>query len=67
MEINSRKRPLPVGLSDFKKVCEGNYAYVDKTLLIAELIEKGKRGRADTAAARNLFHLPLRKKLLNLI
>jgi Predicted AAA-ATPase/PD-(D/E)XK nuclease superfamily len=36
-----KKRPLPIGISDFKKVIEGNYAYVDKTLLIKELVDRG--------------------------
>lgn len=34
-------KPLPIGISDFKEVIEDGYAYVDKTLLIEELIEKG--------------------------
>ena len=34
-------KPLPIGVSDFKKVIKDGYAYVDKTLLIEELIEKG--------------------------
>ena len=34
-------KPLPIGISDFKKVIEDGYAYVDKTLLIEELVEKG--------------------------
>lgn len=34
-------RPLSIGISDFKKVIEGGYAYIDKTLLIQELIEEG--------------------------
>jgi len=34
---------LPVGLSDFKEVIEGNYYYVDKSLLIKELIEQGAK------------------------
>lgn len=36
-------KPLPIGISDFKKVIEEGYAYVDKTLLIEELIEKGTK------------------------
>jgi len=32
---------LPVGLSDFKKVIAGNYYYVDKSLLIKEVIDQG--------------------------
>lgn len=33
------KKPLPIGISDFKKLIEGGYAYVDKTLFIQELVE----------------------------
>jgi hypothetical protein len=32
---------LPVGLSDFKRVIAENYYYVDKSLLIKELIDQG--------------------------
>ncbi|MGH7454791.1 MAG: AAA family ATPase [bacterium] len=32
---------LPVGLSDFKQVIEKNYYYVDKSLLIKELMDQG--------------------------
>jgi hypothetical protein len=35
------KKPLPIGISDFKKIIEGGYAYVDKTLFIEEIIENG--------------------------
>ena len=34
-------KPLPIGISDFKKIRDGDYAYVDKTLLIQELVGKG--------------------------
>jgi hypothetical protein len=34
------KKPLPIGISDFKELIEGGYAYVDKTLFIQELIER---------------------------
>ena len=37
------KKPLPIGISDFKEVITQGYAYVDKTLLIEELIEKGTK------------------------
>lgn len=33
-------RPLPIGISDFKKMIEGSYAYIDKTLLIQEILDK---------------------------
>jgi len=32
---------LPIGISDFKKLIKGDYYYVDKTLLIKELLEQG--------------------------
>ncbi len=38
---NSTQKPLPIGISDFKKLRDGDYAYVDKTLLIQEIVEKG--------------------------
>jgi hypothetical protein len=38
---NSSKKTLPIGISDFKKLRDGGYAYVDKTLLIEEIVEKG--------------------------
>jgi hypothetical protein len=31
---------LPIGISNFKALIEGNYYYVDKTLLIKELLDK---------------------------
>jgi len=34
---------LPIGLSDFKEVVEGNYYYVDKTLLVKELVDQGDK------------------------
>lgn len=34
---------LPVGLSDFKEVIKDNYYYVDKSLLIKELIDQGNK------------------------
>lgn len=33
-------KPLPIGVDDFKKLRENNYYYVDKTLLIKELLDK---------------------------
>lgn len=34
-------KKLAVGESDFKKIITGNYYYVDKTLLIKEIIDRG--------------------------
>jgi hypothetical protein len=34
-------KKLPVGTSDFKKIISENYCYVDKTLFIKDIIDKG--------------------------
>lgn len=34
-------KPLPIGISDFKTIIEGEYAYADRTLLVQEFLEKG--------------------------
>lgn len=34
------QKRLPLGISDFKKIIDGKYAYVDKTFLISELVEQ---------------------------
>ncbi len=39
IEKEQRRLPLPLGVSDFKKAVKGYY-YVDKTLLIKELLDK---------------------------
>jgi len=36
-------RKLPVGISDFNDVITGNYYYVDKTLFIKEIIDRGDK------------------------
>ena len=36
------KKLLPLGLSDYKELREGNNYYVDKTLLIKDIHESGK-------------------------
>ncbi len=36
-----KKRKLPVGISDFKNIIEGNYCYVDKSLFIKEVLDRG--------------------------
>ncbi len=35
------KKALPIGISDFKTIIEGGYAYADKSLLVQEVFEKG--------------------------
>lgn len=34
------RKPLPIGIDDFEKMILGGYYYVDKTLLIKELLDK---------------------------
>lgn len=31
---------IPLGISDFQKIRENHYYYIDKTMLIKELLEK---------------------------
>jgi len=38
---HKKMKRLPIGVSDFRKIIEGNYYYVDKTLLIKEIIDSG--------------------------
>lgn len=38
LKVDTMKK-LPIGISDFKKLVAGNYYYVDKTLLIKELVD----------------------------
>lgn len=52
-------KPLPIGIDNFKKLREGNYYYVDKTLLIKD--------RLDMKGEVNLFTRPRRfGKTLNM-
>jgi len=39
--ITMNKKKLPIGISDFKKLIEGDYYYIDKSLLIKELLDSG--------------------------
>ena len=53
------KQALPIGVDNFEEIVESNYYYVDKTLLIKELLDK--KGKV------NLFTRPRRfGKSLNL-
>ena len=54
-----RKKRLPIGMSDFKRIIEENYYYVDKTGLISNILKDG--------ANVNLFTRPRRfGKTLNM-
>jgi len=41
--MHMKKKKLPIGISDFKDMITGNYYYVDKTLLIKEIIDSGDK------------------------
>lgn len=52
-------KPLPIGVDDFEKLIQSDYYYIDKTLLIKELLDR--KGEV------NLFTRPRRfGKSLNL-
>lgn len=40
--LKDKRKPLPIGISDFKLLREEGYYYVDKTLLIQEIKESGQ-------------------------
>lgn len=37
------RKKLPIGISNFKEIIENNYYYVDKTLLIKEILDDGSK------------------------
>jgi predicted AAA-ATPase/PD-(D/E)XK nuclease superfamily protein len=37
------KKKLPIGITNFKEIIEKDYYYIDKTLLIKELLDKGNK------------------------
>jgi hypothetical protein len=39
--MKMKMKKLPIGVSDFKKVIEQNYYYVDTSLFIKEIIDSG--------------------------
>ena len=45
-------KKLPIGLSDFKKLIEGNYYYFDKTNFIDEIIKDGSEVKLFTRPRR---------------
>ncbi len=36
-----KMKKMPIGISDFKNMIEGNYCYVDKSLFIKEVVDRG--------------------------
>ncbi|MES2614233.1 MAG: AAA family ATPase [Bdellovibrionota bacterium] len=43
MPIQEDKRPIPIGVTDFKEMREYNYCYIDKSLLISEILKRGSK------------------------
>ena len=39
----NRKPPLSIGIENYKELISREYYYVDKTLLIKELLDKGEK------------------------
>lgn len=44
------QKPIPIGIEFYKKIVDGNYCYVDKTMLVKNILDGG--------AAVNLFTRP---------
>lgn len=40
-KMGSGKKPVAIGIENYKRIIDNDYYYVDKTLLIKELIDKG--------------------------
>lgn len=53
------KKIIPIGISDFKKLIEGKYFFVDKSLVIKEFINNG----ADIMLTLSSLQLCLKEKL----
>ncbi len=43
MQMAAQTKKLPVGISDFREIVTGDYCYVDKTLFIKEVLDKGDK------------------------
>ncbi len=41
--MTMKGKKLPVGISDFREMVSGDYCYVDKTLFIKEILDKGDK------------------------
>ena len=54
-------KPLPIGIDDFKKLIEQGYYYVDKTLMIKELLDQKGEVNLFTPFRKNIEyqHAPL--------
>ena len=39
--MRKKQKKLPIGIDNFQKIIDGDYYYVDKTLMVKELLDKG--------------------------
>ena len=58
-------KPLATGIDDFKKLITNGYYYVDKTLLIKELLDK--KGEVNLFTRPRRFGKTLNLSMLSLI
>lgn len=59
------KKPLPIGIENYKEIIDKDYYYVDKTRMIRDLLERGSKvnlftrprrfGNARTQYAESIF------------
>ena len=52
MILNNGKKRIPIGYEDFKQVIDGGFYYVDKTMLIYELLHNGGQNNLITRPRR---------------
>ena len=57
------KKKLPIGISDFKKIIDGNYYYFDKTELIKSIIGEPGEVKLFTRPRRFEFHSGIMMKV----
>lgn len=50
--FEQRKKRLPLGYEDFKRIIDGRFYYVDKTMLIYELLNNGGQNNLITRPRR---------------
>jgi hypothetical protein len=42
-DVNVLKKRMPIGVSDFKEIIEGNYYFIDKSLIVKNIVEDGSK------------------------
>lgn len=52
MLLNNGKKRIPIGYEDFKQIIDGGFYYVDKTMLIYELLHNGGQNNLITRPRR---------------